>query len=102
MPLAVASFTSMCSRPVLYELTILRFDPAASITCASILSVSVHRMPAVPATFFNISLRLGGQGFWFTITWHLVESIERAGSGMCLVIYTFILFILYYSLDFCS
>jgi lipid-A-disaccharide synthase-like uncharacterized protein len=56
-------------------------------------------MPVMPATFFNISLLLGGLGFGFTITWHCVDSIEMAGSGICLVIYTFILFIVQYYPD---
>src|SRR5919199_4307376 len=92
MPLAVASLTSICSKPVLYELMILRFDPAVSITFASILSVSVHRIPAMPATLFSISFLFGGRGFLFTIKWHSLESIERAGSGILLVIYTLVLF----------
>jgi hypothetical protein len=47
-------------------------------------------MPDLPATFFNISALLGGRSFLFTITWHSLESIERAGSSILLVTYTFV------------
>src|SRR5215218_8052562 len=94
MPLAVASLTSICSNPVLYELMTLRFEPALSITWASILSVSIHRMPALPATFFNISSLLGGRSLLFSVTWHSVDRIERAGSSILLVTWTLFFFLL--------